>query len=793
MNRLTIRLFALLLSPLLSLCQPLRLWYDQPAGHWEACLPLGNGRLGAMPDGGVQTEKIVLNDITLWSGNPQDADRPDAWRHLPEIRNLLAEGRNRDAERLMGQYFICKGPGSGSGDGANVPYGCYQLLANLDIRYHYGEDSVPAAYHRELNLDSAIATTTFTLGGTTYRREYFASFGGDLILIRVSAAGKGKVNLTLGLTRPENGTTSVRDQKLYLDGRLNNGVDGRGMRYQACIAVQPEGGSLVAGTRSLEVKEADAAVIYISAGTDFRDPGYEERCRTRLVRAMARPYGQEKADHIRRYRRLFARTSLRLDGQSEDDMPTDRRLAAFAAGNADNGLPALYYQYGRYLLISSTRPGLLPPNLQGLWANTIHTPWNGDYHLNINIQMNHWPLEAANLAELNQPFLSLVEGLVSPGRRTARAYYRATGWVAHTITNVWGFTSPGEGYSWGSFNTGSAWMCMMLWEHYLFTQDGAYLKRLFPLLKGSASFYLDALVREPKHGWLVTSPSNSPENAFRLPDGSSANVCEGPTIDNQILRALFAAAIRSCVLLHTDSAFRRACGKAMAQLPPTRIGSDGRIMEWLEEYPETEPHHRHVSHLWGLYPGHEINPDSPALEKAAKATLDARGDGGTGWSLAWKVNFWARLHDGERAYRLFHALLRPCHTDTTDMSNGGGSYENLFCAHPPFQIDGNFGGAAGIAEMLVQSQNGYIELLPALPAAWSGGQVSGLRVRGGAELSLQWKEGKPVLLDIRAIAAGTFRILRPEGMPPAAGRGRYIVLKLKKGERREIRFHAGNG
>lgn len=788
MHRLAIRFFALLLCPLLSFCQPLRLWYDSPASHWEACLPLGNGRLGAMPDGGVQTDKIVLNDITLWSGAAQDADRPDAWQHLPEIRQLLAEGRNHDVERLMGEYFICKGPGSGSGDGANVPYGSYQLLANLDIRCHYGADTVPAAYHRELNLDNAIATTTFTLGGISYRREYFASFNSDVIIIRLSANRKGKVSFTLGLTRPENGRTSVRNGKLYLDGRLNNGGDGRGMQYQACIAVRPEGGALIPEAQSLEVREADAAVIYISAATDFRDTDYLQRCRVRLDHALARPYEQEKAAHLRHFRRLFARTTLHLDGPSADDLPTDRRLTSFAAGHPDNGLPVLYYQYGRYLLISSTRPGLLPPNLQGLWANTIHTPWNGDYHLNINIQMNHWPLDAANLGELNEPFLSLVEGLVSPGQRTALAYYRAKGWVAHTITNIWGFTSPGEGYSWGSFNTGSAWMCIMLWEHYLFTKDKTYLKRLFPLLKGSVSFYLDALVREPVHGWLVTSPSNSPENAFLLPDGSSANVCEGPTIDNQILRALFDAMIRSCKLLEVDSNLRLACEKAMAQLPPTRIGSDGRIMEWLEEYKETDPHHRHISHLWGLYPGHEINPDSPLLEQAARSTLEARGDVGTGWSLAWKVNFWARLHDGQRAYRLLQTLLRPCQTATVNMADGGGTYENLFCAHPPFQIDGNFGGAAGIAEMLVQSQNGYIELLPALPATWGSGQVSGLLIRGGGELSMQWKQGKPVLLDIRARAAGKFRILMPEKGRSAAGSGRYLNIALRKGERRMIRF-----
>ncbi|TDW96253.1 glycoside hydrolase family 95 protein [Dinghuibacter silviterrae] len=765
--------WVLTLLPLAPAAQPLRLWYDSPATYWEATVPLGNGRLGAMPDGGVKNETVVLNDITLWSGGPQDADIPDAWQHLPAIQQLLATGKNVEAEQLMARYFVCKGQGSGFGSGAKVPYGCYQVLANLGIHYDYGDDSIATGYYRDLNLDSALATTTFTLGGTQYRREYFTSFNSDVIVIRLSASQRGKVNVDLGVTRPEsNSPATINDGVWALNGRLTNGTDGKGMRYTVRVAIRTEGGERV-GTG---VRHADAAVIYISAGTDFHNPGYIQTAQQRLAQAMAHSYAEEKAAHIRRFRRLFARATLTLGGPSGDSLPPDRRLAAFAGGGQDNGLAPLYYQFGRYLLICSDRPGLLPPNLQGLWAHSIQTPWNGDYHLNINIQMNHWLLEEANLGELNQPFLKLVEGLVEPGEKTAWAYYHAKGWVAHTITNVWGYTSPGEGYSWGSFNTGSAWLCMMLWEHYLFTKDEAYLKRLFPLLKGSADFYLGSLVRS--HGWLVTSPSNSPENAFRLPDGQTANVCEGPTIDNQILRALFGATIVACRKLGHDS-LRMACEKAMALLPPTRIAPDGRIMEWLENYTETEPHHRHVSPLWGLYPGNEIGQGDTALEKAAMATLEARGDAGTGWSLAWKVNFWARLHDGDRAYRLLQDLLKPIYATGVNMRNGGGTYANLFCGHPPFQIDGNFGGAAGIAEMLLQSQNGYIELLPALPKAWRDGSFSGWRARGGVEVSLQWKDAKPVRAVITSMVGGRYTLKIPGGTR---------TLALKKGVPTKIDF-----
>ena len=504
--------------------QPLRLWYQQPAAYWESCLPLGNGRLGMMPDGGVEADHIVLNDITMWSGAPQDADKPDAWKNLPEIRKLLFEGKNDEAEALVNKVFICQGQGSGHGSGANVPYGSYQVLGNLQLKFDYGQPNEKARnYQRELSLDSAIAKCSFTLGDVTYTREYLASFSDDVLAIRLTADKPGALNLTLSINRPERFSTKVEGQELQMSGQLNNGTDGKGMKYLTRIRMKPEGGKLITGDTSLQVQRADAITIYISSGTDFLGFPYVKKTSETLHAVMAKPYEKMKAGHIRNYQQLFKRASLELTPGKNANLPTDERLKAFAEHpEEDNGLAALYFQYGRYLLISSTRPGLLPPNLQGLWANTIQTPWNGDYHLDINIEMNHWPLDVTNLSMLNEPFYALIKSLVNPGQKTAKAYYGGNGWVAHVITNVWGYTSPGESASWGATNSGSGWLCEVLWRHFEFTQDTAYLKEIYPVIQGSAAFYLSTLVEDPNNGWLVTAPSNSPENAFRLPNGKTA-------------------------------------------------------------------------------------------------------------------------------------------------------------------------------------------------------------------------------------------------------------------------------
>lgn len=755
----------------------LSLRYDSPAQLWEETLPLGNGRIGMMPDGGINKEKIVLNDITMWSGSEDpDALNPDAIKYLPEIREFLLKGENLQAQEIMYKHFRCNGQGSAFGQAKDAPYGCFQMVGDLVIDYNYGSDTKAEAYSRSLHLDDAIANTSFKKGDVSYKREYFVSHTDDVMIIRLTADKGSAISFNVGLSRPERGDVYIENNALYMKGQLNDGHNtNSGVKYLTRVQVTHSGGYLTADGGSLSIDDADEAIIMISTSTNMLDKQYEITVTDLMSKAIGTNYNALKRKHVDAYQEKFNRVELDL-GDQDNENTTDKRLAQFQI-DSDPSFAALYFQYGRYLMISGTDENSMPLNLQGLWANTVQTPWNGDYHLNINVQMNYWPVEVCNLSELHQPLIDFTQSLVPSGTATAKTFYNADGWVAHVITNPWLFTTPAEHASWGATNTGGAWLCEHLWEHYAFTQDKDYLLSVYPTLASASQFFLTNMIAEPKNGWLVTAPSSSPENGFYLPGSKEpVYVCMGPTMDVQIINELFENTLKAAEILDIEDEITESIRHTLPKLPPMQISPEGYLQEWLEDYKETDIHHRHVSHLYGLYPSNQITPyRTPKLAEAARQTLERRGDGGTGWSRAWKVNFWARLHDGNRAYKLLKSLLKPAIGDNVEMDGtGSGTYPNLFCVHPPFQIDGNFGGTAGIAEMLIQSHNGFIELLPAIPDEWSDGRFKGLRVRKGAEVSAEWSDHQLQSVEILATVNNTFKIKVPANVSSVYVEGEFV-------------------
>lgn len=624
------------------------------------------------------------------------------------------------------------------------------------------------------------------------------------MLIHLQADRPDALGFHLTLSRPERGhVRKLSEGKLGITGTLDSGNERQeGIRYAAIAGVKLSGKKSRMHTHAdgIEVSDADEAWIIVSANTSYmKGEMYQTETQRLLDQALASDLTQAKQEATGEYQQFFHRAGIELpENKTVSQLSTDKRLEAFQTQD-DPSLAALYYNYGRYLLISSTRPGSLPPNLQGLWANGVMTPWNGDYHTNINVQMNHWPVEPCNLSELYQPLVDLIKRLVPSGKETAKAFYgpEAKGWVLHMMTNVWNYTAPGEHPSWGATNTGGAWLCAHLWEHYLYTGNKQYLADIYPLLKGASEFFYSTMVREPEHGWLVTAPTSSPENEFYVSkkDRTPISVCMGPTMDIQLVRELYTHVIEAASILHTDSLYANQLKEASAQLPPHQISKKGYLMEWLKDYEETDVHHRHVSHLYGLHPGNQISLYyTPELAEACKVTLERRGDGGTGWSRAWKINFWARLGDGNRAYTLFRNLLYPAYTQENPNEHGSGTFPNLFCSHPPFQIDGNWGGTSGISEMLIQSQDGFINLLPALPDSWKEGNLYGFKVRGGAMVSMKWKEGKPVEVILTGGWNPNVKIKMPEGITEVSVNGekrkaeKFVELTVPEGEIARLRF-----
>ena len=768
----------------------LRLWYNSPADatvkddsngwkddkEWLKALPLGNGSLGAMVFGDVNLERIQLNEESMWSGSQDDNDNPEAFKYLKEIRKLLFEGKFKEATKLTNETQICKGKGSGHGNGASVPYGSFQTLGDLWI--DNGKKSPYTDYTRELDLDNAVVNVAYTQNGVRFKRQIFISYPDQVMVARFTADQPGQISFTATMNRPERFATYAKNDELIMSGKLSNGKGGDGLEYMVRLKAVAKSGSVQYKNNRLIVKNADEVVLYLAASTDYvlHYPDYKGRdysglTRKRIDKAVKKPYDKLLQSHKKDYQKYFNRVRFDITPGPFKKVPTDERIVNFRKNHADNHLVELMFQYGRYLLISSSRPGTLPANLQGLWTNKIQTPWNGDYHTDVNVEMNYWPAEVTNLSEMQLPLFELIKSIAEPGKKTAAIQYHNRGWVVHPITNVWGYTSPGEVAYWGMHTGGGAWISTHIYEHFAFTGDKKFLKEMYPTLKGSVQFYLDWLVKDPKTGLWVSGPAVSPENTFIAPDGSKCSISMGPTHDQQVIWQLFTDFLNASKQLEIEDRFVEKVSQYRKNLAGSKIGSDGRLMEWMEEYPEVEPGHRHISHLFALHPGSQINMEhTPELAQAAKKSLDyriAHGGGHTGWSAAWLISQYARLQDGEKAEKSLNTVLER----STAL--------NLFGLHPPFQMDANFGTTAGIAEMLIQSHAGVLHLLPALPKSWATGHAKGLKARGNFIVDMKWENGHLKQATVKAVKGGNLKIRYKDQIKN---------YSFKKGESKSLNF-----